>query len=107
MYCVDCGKELASGVVECAACGRPVGERHGSHEAAHHYGAMAFILSALSWPCWFSSLVAFGFALGAAAVVFGFCGLKDGDRRLAVAGIVVGGLSMLWLPLLRMFRLIF
>lgn len=107
MYCVDCGKELAAGAGKCAACGRHAVERRESREATRHYGTIAFLVATLSWPCWFASLAAFGFALGAAAVVFGIYGLKDGDRRLAVAGIVVGGLSMLWLPVLRIFRVLF
>ncbi len=107
MYCVQCGKELQVGAASCGGCGRTIDTRSESRELSPYYGVASFVLAALAWGFFLSSLVALGIAFGVAAAAVGAFGLQNRGRGLAIAGIVIGGLCVLSLPVLWAVRLTF
>jgi hypothetical protein len=107
MYCADCGKELSTGAEVCGGCGHPLAAKPEARDTSPHHGLVALVLGIASWPLLLSSFLPFGVALGAAAVGVGAVGLRSRGRGMAIAGIVIGGLCVLALPLFLILRRIF
>lgn len=112
MFCAECGKEISEGLKFCPNCGRQVTKASGYDMQAHSpmqtvpYNTMSIVGMVVS--C-ISILINFWGLVGMAGLVLSIIGLQQVKQRhengkgLAVAGIIIGSISIIYACLVLMY----
>lgn len=94
MYCSVCGKNNPDGARFCETCGAALANPTPAVKNRSDCAVASLVCSILAvcCTCW---SIALSIILSIAAVVLGIIALRSGKNGMAVAGIVIGGISIL------------
>lgn len=101
MFCMHCGAEMDEHAVFCSKCGQRVHTDLKPHElssepeaAKNGIAVASLVLGSVGILAWLIPL--FGFPITILGLVFGIIGIKKGGKGIAIAGIVLSAITLLF-----------